>query len=36
MGLQNMFKRAKMIGGEVEILTKPGNGTCIQLTIPYQ
>jgi len=35
MGLQNIRKRAGIIGGEVEIKSNPGEGTCITIFIPY-
>lgn len=35
MGLQNIQKRAGIIGGEVHIQSKPGEGTCIDIFIPY-
>jgi two-component system NarL family sensor kinase len=35
MGLQNIHKRAGIIGGEVEIKSNPGEGTCITIFIPY-
>ena len=35
MGLQNIQKRAGIIGGEARIQSKPGEGTCIDIFIPY-
>jgi two-component system NarL family sensor kinase len=35
MGLQNMRKRAVIIGGEVAIKSNPGEGTQISIFIPY-
>jgi len=35
MGLQNIQKRAGIIGGEAYIQSKPGEGTCIDIFIPY-
>jgi two-component system NarL family sensor kinase len=35
MGLQNIQKRASMIGGETTISSLPGNGTTIHVFIPY-
>jgi len=35
MGLQNIQKRAGIIGGEVSIRSQPGEGTCIDIFIPY-
>lgn len=35
MGLQNIHKRAAMIGGQAQILSTPGTGTTIKITIPY-
>jgi len=35
MGLQNIQKRAGMIGGQAQIQSAPGAGTTIKITIPY-
>lgn len=35
MGLQNIRKRAAIIGGEALISSEPGQGTRIEITIPY-
>ncbi|MBP1653160.1 MAG: hypothetical protein H6Q26_3317 [Bacteroidetes bacterium] len=35
MGLQNIQKRAGMIGGHTQIQSAPGAGTTIKITIPY-
>ena len=35
-GLRNIFTRAKMINGQVNLETSPGNGTTLVITIPYQ
>jgi two-component system NarL family sensor kinase len=35
MGLQNIQKRAGIIGGTAHIQSKPGEGTCIDIFIPY-
>lgn len=35
MGLQNIQKRAGIIGGTTLIQSKPGEGTCIDIFIPY-
>jgi signal transduction histidine kinase len=35
MGLHNIQKRAEIIGGEVFIQSQPGEGTCIDIFIPY-
>lgn len=35
MGLNNIHKRTRIIGGEVIIKSKPGEGTAITLIIPY-
>jgi len=35
MGLQNIRKRAGIIGGEVEIRSNPGKGTSVTIFIPY-
>jgi two-component system NarL family sensor kinase len=35
MGLKNIQKRAEIVGGEVFIQSTPGEGTCIDIFIPY-
>lgn len=35
MGLNNMHKRASLIGGSLIITSNPEKGTAIQLTVPY-
>ncbi|MRG44481.1 hypothetical protein GFS24_05120 [Chitinophaga sp. SYP-B3965] len=35
MGLQNIRKRAAMIGGTATIISAPGNGTSVTISIPY-
>lgn len=35
MGLQNIQKRATIIGGEVTIASKPGKGTAVTIIVPY-
>ena len=35
MGLMNIQKRAEIVGGEVFIQSQPGEGTCIEIFIPY-
>lgn len=35
MGLSNITKRAEIIGGRAEINSMPGNGTTIELKVPY-
>jgi signal transduction histidine kinase len=35
MGLHNIQKRAEIVGGEVFIQSQPGEGTCIDIYIPY-
>lgn len=35
MGLQTMDKRAKMIGGQIDIESIPGVGTSVRIIIPY-
>jgi two-component system NarL family sensor kinase len=35
MGLNNIQKRAEIVGGEVFIQSQPGEGTCIDIFIPY-
>lgn len=34
LGLHSMLERAAQIGGTVQVHSKPGNGTCVQLNIP--
>ena len=34
MGLPGMSERAELIGGEIEIESKPGTGTTIYLRLP--
>lgn len=35
MGLQNIHKRAALMGGKVGITSTPGTGTFVQLAVPY-
>jgi two-component system NarL family sensor kinase len=35
MGLRNIQKRAEIVGGEIFIQSQPGEGTCIEIFIPY-
>jgi signal transduction histidine kinase len=35
-GIDNIYKEIKQCGGETEILSEPGKGTHIQITIPLQ
>ena len=35
MGLLNIQKRAEIVGGEISIQSQPGEGTCIEIFIPY-
>ncbi|HWD89747.1 MAG TPA: sensor histidine kinase [Mucilaginibacter sp.] len=35
MGLKNIQKRAEIVGGQVCIQSQPGEGTCIEICIPY-
>jgi len=35
MGLMNIQKRAEIVGGEIFIQSQPGEGTCIDIFIPY-
>ena len=35
MGLRNIQKRAEIVGGGVFIQSQPGEGTCIEIGIPY-
>jgi len=35
MGLQNIRKRAALMGGEINIRSEPGTGTFVALNIPY-
>ena len=36
LGLLGMQERAMMFGGNVEVQTAPGKGTCVTLTIPLE
>jgi two-component system NarL family sensor kinase len=35
MGLMNIQKRAEILGGDVFIQSQPGEGTCVDIFIPY-
>lgn len=35
MGLNNIHKRANIIGGEISISSQPGQGTKINISVPY-
>lgn len=35
MGLKNIQKRAEIVGGNVFIQSQPGEGTCVEIFIPY-
>jgi len=35
-GLNNIRKRAKEIGGQIELNSKPGEGTVMKLFLPQQ
>jgi two-component system sensor histidine kinase DegS len=35
-GLLGMEERAKLLEGQVTIRSAPGQGTCVEMTIPYQ
>lgn len=35
MGLKNIQKRAEIVGGTIFIQSKPGEGTCVDIFIPY-
>jgi signal transduction histidine kinase len=35
MGLKNIQKRAEIVGGRIFIQSQPGQGTCIDIFIPY-
>jgi signal transduction histidine kinase len=35
-GLENMAHRIKTVGGQFEILSRPGQGTIIRLTVPLK
>jgi two-component system, NarL family, sensor kinase len=35
LGLQNILSRASLVGGKAEISSKPGEGTSIQIQMPY-
>jgi signal transduction histidine kinase len=32
--LRNMYDRARLLEGQLEINSQPGQGTCLQLSIP--
>lgn len=34
-GLAGMVERSRLLGGDIRILSQPGEGTCIQISIPY-
>ena len=33
-GLRNITSRVRAIGGTIDIITKPGEGTCVNFTLP--
>lgn len=35
MGLQNIRKRAALMGGAINVESRPGSGTLVKLQIPY-
>jgi two-component system, NarL family, sensor kinase len=35
LGLQNILRRAKLVGGKAEIISKPGEGTTLQIQMSY-
>jgi len=35
MGLKNIQKRAEIVGGNIFIQSQPGEGTCVEIFIPY-
>ena len=35
MGLHGMRKRAGIIGGELKVISSPGNGSTLEIYIPY-
>jgi two-component system NarL family sensor kinase len=35
LGLQNILRRAALVGGKAEIFSKPGEGTTLQIMMNY-
>ena len=35
LGLQNILRRATLVGGKAEIMSKPGEGTTLQIQMSY-
>ena len=35
LGLKNIAERVKMLGGKLKIDSQPGNGTRVEVTIPF-
>ena len=35
LGLQNILRRATLVGGEANVISKPGEGTTVQIQMPY-
>jgi two-component system NarL family sensor kinase len=35
LGIQNILRRAMLVGGKAEILSKPGEGTTLQIKMAY-
>lgn len=35
LGLQNILRRATLVGGKAEIMSKPGEGTTLQIQMKY-
>jgi len=36
LGLASMQERARLVDGEMTVLSSPGEGTCIELVIPFE
>jgi len=36
LGLAGMTERAEAIGGKLEVVSQPGQGTCIQIVVPWR
>jgi two-component system NarL family sensor kinase len=35
LGLQNILRRATLVGGKADVISKPGEGTTLQIQMPY-
>jgi len=36
LGMVNMYERAELVGGQLAITSKPGQGTRVTLSVPLQ